>query len=108
MRQAKARSRTGPHGETERRFEPIRTHTAFCITEDAGRRIMAEQVRIMADEKVDFFQFLDQNIGGGAFPCYRADHHHPSVPGREGTDAMRGTRVSVALGHIVRYEEAKE
>ena len=78
------------HGETERRFEPIRTHTAFCITEEAGRRIMAEQVRIMADEKVDFFQFLDQNIGGAAFPCYRADHHHPSVPGRAGTDAMRG------------------
>ena len=79
----------GPHGEKERLFKPIRTNTAFCITEDAGRRIMAEQVRILADEKVDFFQFLDQNVGGAPFPCYAKHHHHPSVPGREGIDAMR-------------------
>ncbi|MBQ9336956.1 MAG: hypothetical protein IJS14_06645 [Lentisphaeria bacterium] len=80
---------TGPHGEMERTFQTIRTGTAFCITEDAGRKIIAEQTRILADEKVDFFQFLDQNLGGAPFPCYSPNHRHPSIPGREGTDAMR-------------------
>ena len=80
---------TGPHGEMERTFQSIRIGSAFCITEEAGRKIMAEQTRILADEKVDFFQFLDQNLGGAPFPCYSAKHHHPSVPGREGTDAMK-------------------
>ena len=79
----------GPHGEIERTFQSLRVGTAFCITEDAGKRIMAEQTMILAREQIDFFQILDQNLGGAPFPCYSSKHHHPSIPGREGTDAMR-------------------
>ena len=79
----------GPHGEMESDFGSIRKNTSFCMSEEAGPRILAEQTRILADEKVDFFQILDQNMGGEALPCYSSRHHHPSIPGRSAPDAMR-------------------
>lgn len=79
----------GPKGEIERGLGGIREGTAFCITEDACYRIMAEQTMILADEQVDFYQILDQNLGGAPLYCYSKEHHHSPVPGRAATDAMR-------------------
>ena len=79
----------GPHGENERVFKPIRMASAFCMSEEAGPRILTEQTMILANEKIDFFQILDQNLGGAPFYCYSHKHHHPSVPGKAQTDAMR-------------------
>ena len=80
---------TGPHGEMEDNFSTIRVNTSFCIAEKKGRQIITEQTRILADEKVDFFQILDQNLGGASFPCYSTKHHHPAIPGSAGTYAMK-------------------
>ena len=69
--------------------DAIRTSEAFCLTEDAGKAILTEQTMILADEKVDFFQILDQNLGGCNFPCYAKNHHHPPIPGRWQYESMR-------------------
>ena len=69
--------------------DSIRTSEGFCLTEDAGRKILAEQTMILADEKVDYFQILDQNLGGCNFPCYAKNHHHPPIPGRWQYESMR-------------------
>lgn len=80
---------TGPHGEMEDTYSAIRVNTSFCVAEKKGRQIIAEETRILADEKVDFFQILDQNLGGASFPCYSRKHHHPAIPGSAGTYAMK-------------------
>lgn len=79
---------TSPRGDMDRIFKPIRIAAAFCMSEEAGPRILTEQTMILADEKVDFFQILDQNLGGAPFYCYNKHHHHPSIPGKATTDAM--------------------
>ena len=49
---------------------------------------MCEQVKLVAEHGVDFFQILDQNHGGESFVCYARDHHHPPLPGVWQTRAM--------------------
>lgn len=80
----------GPNGEkTAVICEQIRQSETFCISEAKSREILAEQVRILAAEGVDYAQFFDQNLGCASFVCYRKDHHHPPVPGAWQTAAMR-------------------
>lgn len=79
----------GPKGELARGLGGIREGASFCITEEAGLRIMTEQTMILAEEKVDFFQLMDQNLGSAPEYCYSREHHHPSIPGKAAADAMR-------------------
>lgn len=80
----------GPKGESRAVIcDQLRESETFCITERESREIFAEQVRILAQEGVDYFQILDQNLGGASFLCYRKDHHHPPVPGAWQTANMR-------------------
>ena len=67
----------------------IRDNEAFCLTEEKGRKLMIDEALILAEEKVDYFQFLDQNLGGKSFPCYAKNHHHPPMPGRWQFESMR-------------------
>lgn len=80
----------GPKGESRATIcDMLRESETFCIAERKSHEIFEEQVRILAQEGVDYFQILDQNLGGASFLCYRKDHHHPPVPGAWQTAAMR-------------------
>ena len=79
----------GPKGEVDARIcSNIRQGTELCITEPWCVDVMCEQVKLVAEHGVDFFQILDQNHGGESFVCYARDHHHPPLPGVWQTRAM--------------------
>lgn len=80
----------GPRGERSMAIcKAIRDGEGLCVGERKSRKILAEQVEILAREKVDFFQMMDQNLGGASFACYAKKHSHPPVPGRWQTAVMR-------------------
>lgn len=52
--------------------------------------VVASQVRQIARHEVDYVQYFDQNLGGGAYHCYGdKEHNHPYGPGEWLTKAMQ-------------------
>ena len=82
----------GPRGEIEATICNDRYAQRFgydmCLTETWTVATLADELRRMASFGLDYCQFFDQNIGGGALLCYARHHDHPSVPGAWQTDAM--------------------
>lgn len=80
----------GPDRKVEQwDFSGIREQMHFCITEEAGRKIMLEEALKIASEGIDFLQLFDQDMGGLAAPCYAEGHCHPPLPGPHETAAAR-------------------
>lgn len=83
----------GPHGELEAAIcngaESQRLGYDLCLTEDWSRTAICGEVQKLAKFDLDYCQFFDQNIGGGAQVCYSSEHHHPSIPGAWQTVAMK-------------------
>jgi hypothetical protein len=83
----------GPHGQLEAAIcnglESQRLGYDLCLTEDWSRNTICAEVRKLAELDLDYCQFFDQNIGGGAQVCYSPEHHHPSIPGTWQTEAMK-------------------
>jgi hypothetical protein len=52
------------------------------------REIAAAYVRHLLDLGLEGIQFLDQNCGAAAFPCYGAEHGHPPAPGHWMSEAL--------------------
>ncbi|MGI5869668.1 MAG: DUF6259 domain-containing protein [Kiritimatiellia bacterium] len=61
----------------------------MCLAEDWCRRTLIDEALKMARFGIDYCQFFDQNLGGGARLCWSAKHDHPPVPGAWMSDAMR-------------------
>jgi hypothetical protein len=55
---------------------------ACCLGVARTREIARDFVHRLVDDGLDWIQFLDQNVGCSTFPCYAADHGHPSAPGK--------------------------
>ena len=49
---------------------------------------VTELEKIVANCDVDYVQFFDQNLGGGAYACYATDHGHGYGPGKWKNEAM--------------------
>ncbi len=59
-----------------------------CVGAGRTRDLAAGYVEHLVDLGLDWIQFLDQNCGAAAFPCYSDAHGHPSAPGEWMTDSM--------------------
>jgi hypothetical protein len=59
-----------------------------CMAVPRTQDIAAEYVRHLLDLGLDWIQFLDQNCGASAFPCYAEEHGHPPAPGGWMSDAL--------------------
>jgi hypothetical protein len=59
-----------------------------CMAAPQTRQIAAAFVDHLLDLGLDWIQFLDQNCGGAAFPCYGAGHGHAPAPGGWMTEAV--------------------
>lgn len=62
---------------------------ACCVGVPKTREIASDFVRRLAADGLDWVQFLDQNVGCAPFPCFAADHGHPSAPGKWMNAAMQ-------------------
>lgn len=60
-----------------------------CAAVPRTQDVAAEYVEHLLDLGLDWIQFLDQNCGAAAFPCYSTEHSHPSAPGVWMSDALR-------------------
>lgn len=67
---------------------PWRTSFTGCAAAPATREQARAYVGRLIDLGFDWVQFLDQNCGAAAFPCYARDHGHPPAPGRWMTEAL--------------------
>lgn len=65
-----------------------RTSYTSCVATPGTRTLAKEFVAHLLDLGFDWIQFLDQNCGAAAFPCYSAEHGHPSAPGHWMSQAM--------------------
>ena len=61
-----------------------------CMAATQTQEIATAYVRHLLDLGLDWIQFLDQNCGAAAFPCYGADHGHPPAPGHWMSEALAG------------------
>lgn len=59
-----------------------------CLFVEQTRKTAEDFCRHLMEDGLDYIQFLDQNVGCTAFPCYSTDHGHPPMPGKWMTDAM--------------------
>lgn len=59
-----------------------------CAAVPRTQEIAATYVQRLLDLGLDWIQFLDQNCGASAFPCYSAAHGHPAAPGSWMTGAL--------------------
>lgn len=79
----------GPKGEIDASIcSMLREGHDMCISEEWCRNVLREQVRLAAENGIDFFQLLDQNHGSASFTCYSREHHHPPLPGVWQTEVM--------------------
>lgn len=82
----------GPHGELEATicndWYAQRFGYDMCLTEKWSIDTLCAELEKIASFGVDYCQYFDQNIGGGALLCYSRSHNHPPVPGAWQTDAM--------------------
>ncbi len=78
---------------------------ACCLAAPMTREIAVDFVRTVMDYGLDWIQFFDQNVGCCTFPCFAADHGHPSVPGSWMTESMR--HVVDAFHALARDEVAR-
>jgi hypothetical protein len=62
---------------------------ACCLGVARTREIADRFVERLVNDGLDWVQFLDQNVGCSAFPCFADDHGHPPMPGTWMNDAMR-------------------
>ncbi|HEV2492293.1 MAG TPA: DUF6259 domain-containing protein [Terriglobia bacterium] len=62
---------------------------ACCVGVPKTREIAKDFVQRLADDGLDWVQFLDQNVGCASFPCFAADHGHPPLPGKWMNAAMQ-------------------
>lgn len=61
---------------------------AACLEVEHTRKTAEDFCMHLAEDGLDYIQFLDQNVGCTAFPCYAEDHGHPPMPGQWMTQAM--------------------
>lgn len=59
-----------------------------CLGVEKTKTIAVDFMRTLIRYGLDCIQFLDQNNGCAAFPCFAADHGHAPVPGRWMTEGM--------------------
>ncbi len=59
-----------------------------CLGVEKTKTIAEDFIRTLVQYGLDCIQFLDQNNGCAAFPCFADDHGHPSVPGRWMLESM--------------------
>lgn len=59
-----------------------------CLGVERTRQTAESFCRRLMEDGLDYIQFLDQNVGCTAFPCYADDHGHPPMPGAWMTEAM--------------------
>lgn len=69
---------------------PWRESYAACLGVDRTRSIAEDFCRRLMKDGLDYIQFLDQNVGCTAFPCYSEEHGHAPMPGHWMTQAMEG------------------
>lgn len=62
---------------------------ACCLGVPYTREIATDFIRRLLGWGLESIQFFDQNLGAATFPCFAADHGHPSVPGAWMADDMR-------------------
>ena len=67
---------------------PWRESYATCLGVERTRQTAEDFCHRLKDDGLDYIQFLDQNVGCTAFPCYASDHGHPPMPGHWMTQAM--------------------
>lgn len=60
-----------------------------CLGVPETRRIARNFIRRLVHDGLDWVQFLDQNVGCAAFPCYATGHEHPPYPGKWMTAGMQ-------------------
>ncbi len=73
----------------ERWDESFRSSYLGCVGSERMRRTCLEIVSRLVDWGMESIQFLDQNNGCTAFPCFSSEHGHPSLPGRWMNQAMQ-------------------
>lgn len=59
-----------------------------CMAAPGTQDIAVEYVQHLLDLGLDWVQFLDQNCGAAAFPCYSDEHGHDPLPGGWMTEAL--------------------
>jgi len=59
-----------------------------CMAAPHTQDIAVDYVAHLLDLGLDWIQFLDQNCGAAAYPCYSREHGHPPAPGGWMSDAL--------------------
>lgn len=62
---------------------------ACCLGVRRTQEIAQRFVRRLVEDGLDWVQFLDQNVGCAAFPCFADEHEHPPSPGKWMNAAMQ-------------------
>jgi hypothetical protein len=79
-----------PDGQPWRNGWDVAWRTSFtgCVAAERTGELARDYVSHLLELGFDWVQFLDQNCGAAAFPCYSSDHGHPPAPGRWMTGAL--------------------